>query len=221
MIDGKFNVIFRGQTVKSFELEDVQANLVKLFKSSPESVARLFSGKEVVIRKDLDYANAMKYQSALKNAGALALIKEIESPTESTGEETKQSEPIQAKASYGRANFGQSDSEPSDAEQSGSAQPGVSQNSPSQQGINNVQSTAEISTTVSDTFGKSSEKQDSTGAPGLTVADAGSQILPDKVYEKRDVDTSELSLAGAGERLLPPKAPENHPQPSIDHLSLD
>ena len=49
----------------------------------------------------------------------------------------------------------------------------------------------------------------------------GSQIMPDKIYEKRDVDTSDLSLANVGERILPAKVKENHPKPSIDHLSLE
>ena len=55
----------------------------------------------------------------------------------------------------------------------------------------------------------------------LTVAEVGSQIMPDKIYEKRDVDTSDLSLASVGERILPAKAKVNHPTPSIDHLSLE
>jgi len=77
MIEGKFDVIFRGQIVKSFELEQVKQNLVQLFKSSPDAIERLFAGQEATIRKALDYTSAMKYQSALKNAGALALIREV------------------------------------------------------------------------------------------------------------------------------------------------
>ncbi len=77
MIEGQFDIIFRGQIVKQFELEEVKKNLVALFKSSPEAIEKLFTGNEVTIRKGIDYADAMKYQSALKKAGALALIKEI------------------------------------------------------------------------------------------------------------------------------------------------
>ena len=77
MIEGKFDVIFRGQIVKSFELAQVKQNLVQLFKSSPAAIERLFTGQETTIRKALDYTSAMKYQSALKSAGALALIKEV------------------------------------------------------------------------------------------------------------------------------------------------
>jgi len=156
MIDGKFDVIFRGQIVKSFDMADVHANLVKLFKSSPEAVARLFSGKEVVIRKDLDYAGAMKYQSALKSAGALALIKEQEvAATQNIASVQSQTQTEQARP-------------------------------------------------VSNNEAKESPEQ----TPGLSIAETGTQILPDKIYEKRDIDTSELSLASAGERLLPDKVYE-------------
>ncbi len=62
MINGQFDVIFRGQTIKSMELTDVKANLVGVFKSSPEAVEKLFSGKEVTIKKSFDYSTAMKFQ---------------------------------------------------------------------------------------------------------------------------------------------------------------
>ncbi len=78
MIDGIFNVVFRGQIVKSFDEATVKDNLVKLFKSSPQAIERLFAGGDTIIRKSLDYSQAMKYQSALKKAGALALIQEVE-----------------------------------------------------------------------------------------------------------------------------------------------
>jgi len=155
MIDGKFDVVFRGQIVRGLDESVVKSNLVTLFKSSPEAVDKLFNGNEVVVRKELDYATAMKYQSALKKAGALALIKEIEQKT------------VAAQQSQGKGN-------------------------------------------------ESAGAQD-----GLTVAEPGAQILPDKIYEKREVDTSQLSLASVGERILPAKPPEDHPKPSIEHLKLE
>ncbi len=177
MIDGKFDVIFRGQIVKSFEMADVKANLVKLFKSSPEAVDRLFGGKEVIIRKDLDYAGAMKYQSALKSSGALALIKEQE-VTESQ-QVASQPQPVRAQA------------QETQAPESVDKAPGQTQP-------------------------KTATEQ----TDGLSIADAGTQLLPNKDYEKREVDTSELSLATAGERILPNKVYEKR---DIDTsaLSLD
>ncbi|MET1253721.1 hypothetical protein [Aliikangiella maris] len=231
MIDGQYNVVFRGQTVKSLEIEQVKANLVKLFKSTPEAIERLFTGGEVVIRKDLDYAAAMKYQSALRNAGALALIKEVESSAE---------QPAKIKAAYaGKASFaspedGATDSsndthvshginnEATHVTQSPSKAEDISRYSaPSSQMMPQQQTGA--NTDIPDSRGASSlnaENQAEEVAGDFSVAEVGAQILPPKVYEKREVDTSGLSLASVGERILPAKTPEKIAAPSIDHLSL-
>ncbi len=189
MIDGKFNVVFRGQIVKSVDKQTVKENLAKLFKSTPEAMERLFTGEEVVIRKDLDYAGAMKYQSALRNAGALALIKEIEE-AEKKEQVTAPSNPP---ASTGKANFGPKEEQPANPQSE------------------ETQSAATEAETHADANDDSN----------FSLAEVGAQILPDKVYEKRDVDTSGLSLAEAGERILPPSEPEPAPDVSIDHLKLD
>lgn len=165
MIDGKFDVVFRGQTIKSLELDQVKNNLAALFKTSPEAIEKLFTGLEVVVRKGLDYSSAMKYQAALKNAGALALIKEVESSKDES----------QSKAN---------------------TDPGVTQS-------------------------EQAEQTSSKPSSDMSLAAVGSQLLPDKIYEKREVDTSSLSLAAAGERLLPPKPPQEFEKPSIDHLKLE
>ena len=198
MIEGKFDVIFRGQTMKNFEIADVKNNLMNLFKSSPEAVEKLFSGEEVVIKKSLDYTNAMKYQSALKKSGALALIKEIEA-----------SEPAAAVS-------------PKPAAQS---KPNPFLQTPASTSAPAPDQTTTPPVETSDSFqedsGGSFKDASDDSASGLSVAEAGARILPDKVYEKRDVDTSDLSLAAVGERIMPKTAPENHVQPSIDHLSLE
>ncbi len=198
MIDGKFDVVFRGQTIKNMPLDEVKTNLVGLFNSSSEAVEKLFSGSEVAIKKSLDYTTAMKYQSALKKAGALALIKEIESQDSATSQ-------ILA-PNQGKANFGStaSTAEPvsSPGIQAPIAQPPVTKTETSQP--------VEANST-----------QDVSSEGDMSLAAVGAAIMPNKVYEKRDVDTSDLSLAAVGERILPKKTPEHHPQPSIDHLKLE
>lgn len=194
MIDGKFDVVFRGQTIKNMALDEVKTNLVGLFKSSPEAVEKLFTNGEVAIKKSLDYTTAMKYLSALKKAGALALIKEIE-----TQDSDSKQNPT---TNQGKANFGAVT--PVSASDS---TPGTTQPQPVKSEINQ---TVEVGNT-----------QDVSSEGDLSLAAIGAAIMPDKIYEKRDVDTSELSLASAGERILPKKPPEHHPQPSIDHLKLE
>ena len=195
MIEGTFDLVFRGQTIKSIEVEEVKSNLVALFKSSPEAIDKLFTGEEVPVRRGLDYSTAMKYQSALKKAGALALIKEVENAPNETS---------QTQAPQGKATFGAVESHAS-AETADKSPVEASSTSPSN---------AETST--QETAAEPASADDS-----MTIAEAGAQLMPDKVYEKREVDTSELSLAATGERIMPEKAPDNTPPPSIDHLSLE
>jgi len=191
MIEGQFDVIFRGQTMKNFDIAEVKSNLTNLFKSSPEAVEKLFCGEEVVVKKSLDYTTAMKYQSALKKAGALALIKEneVKSPAVKTATAQVASNPF------------------NQAEQSN-------------QPIQSNQSREPIQTSTVEPNEQSQASADDS-ASGLTVAEVGAQILPNKVYEKREVDTSALSMAAVGERIMPKRPPEEHQQPSIDHLSLE
>ncbi|PHS14084.1 MAG: hypothetical protein COA86_16465 [Kangiella sp.] len=185
MIDGKFDVIFRGQIVKGRELNEVKNNLVSLFKSSLSAVEPLFSGADIKIKKSLDYSTAMKYQSALKQAGALAIISEV----------------VVAKA---KANFMLPDDD---------SETNPSSSSKAQTSVETEQKPLPVSVSEAEEL--------TTNDSALTVADVGSRLMPDKIYEKRDVDTSDLSLASVGERILPAKAKESHPKPSIDHLSLE
>jgi hypothetical protein len=208
MIDGQFDVVFRGQVIKNMDLSLVKQNLVNLFRSSPEAVEKLFSGEEVVVRKSLDYATAMKYQSALKKAGALALIKEIES------NKPESQTPILAKptTSQGKAVFGAADAQPGPATKANFA------DGSSNEGAKKAETLEQSGREESETDSiRVEEPEDGS----LSLAAAGAQILPDKVYEKRNVDTSDLSLAAVGERILPKSAPEEHPQPNIDYLKLE
>lgn len=204
MIDGKFDIVFRGQIIRGMDVSQVKSNLVSLFKSSDGAVEKLFGGNEVVVRKSLDYATAMKYQSALKKAGALALIKEIveDQPTASKVV-------ISGSGSgSGRASFGSVDQ----VEQG-------SQSNLNKPSVRMVDSHSEDNSRINKPIDASSDESLVDGV--LSLAEVGVQIMPDKVYEKKQVDTSELSLAEAGERILPKKAVESHPEPSIDHLSLE
>jgi len=211
MIDGKFDVVFRGQIVRGLDESVVKSNLVTLFKSSPEAVDKLFNGNEVVVRKELDYATAMKYQSALKKAGALALIKEIE-------QKTVAAQPSQGKATFGvpvEDDLNRSDQPESQGyKEQSTADP--LKNTVAQSSVEEVNQQPAGGVSQLSTGNESAGTQD-----GLTVAEPGAQILPDKIYEKREVDTSQLSLASVGERILPAKPPEDHPKPSIEHLKLE
>ena len=77
-MEGFFEVVFDGRTVPGRDLAEVKANVGNLFKAKPETIERLFSGQPVTIKKDLDYPGALRYIAALKEAGALARLKQQE-----------------------------------------------------------------------------------------------------------------------------------------------
>jgi len=92
MIEGKFNIVFSGRTLPNKPVEEVKQALAVLFKTNIDQIERLFSGNDVTIKKNLDYAQAMKYQSALKKAGALVLIQKLDDGTNVENPATKTSE---------------------------------------------------------------------------------------------------------------------------------
>jgi Tfp pilus assembly major pilin PilA len=65
----KYKILFAGQTLENVTYETARSNLSKLLKASEETIDRLFSGKPVVIKKDLDREQVDKYVSTLNQAG--------------------------------------------------------------------------------------------------------------------------------------------------------
>jgi len=75
-----FEVVFCGEIGEGRDLAEVRAKVGALFKADEARLAHLFSGKRVVIKKNIDQATAEKYKTALNRAGALCEIKSL-SPT--------------------------------------------------------------------------------------------------------------------------------------------
>ena len=77
MSDQLFEVAFSGQISEGANLEEVKARVGKMFNADDAKLAQLFSGKRIVIKKNIDQATATKYKTALNRAGAEC---EISSP---------------------------------------------------------------------------------------------------------------------------------------------
>jgi len=69
-----YEVAFSGQIAEGADLDKVKANVAQMFKADDAKLAQLFSGKRVVIKKDIDKQTALKYQAALTKAGALCEV---------------------------------------------------------------------------------------------------------------------------------------------------
>ena len=74
MSDELFEVAFSGQISEGANLDDVKSKVGKIFNADEAKLALLFSGKRIVIKKNIDQATAAKYQVALGNAGAVCEI---------------------------------------------------------------------------------------------------------------------------------------------------
>ncbi len=75
MSDQLFEVAFAGEIADGASLDDVKAKVGKMFNADGEKLAMLFSGKRVVIKKNIDQATAAKYRTALNRAGAVCEVK--------------------------------------------------------------------------------------------------------------------------------------------------
>lgn len=70
-----YEIAFSGQLLPGAKLEQVEANLTKLFQADAQRIALLFSGRRIVIKQNLDFAAVEKYRQAMERAGAHVEIK--------------------------------------------------------------------------------------------------------------------------------------------------
>ena len=66
----KFDLVFSGQIMPKQDLAVVKSNMANLFKISNAQVDVLFSGKKVVLKRNVDLTAANRYRVAIKKAGA-------------------------------------------------------------------------------------------------------------------------------------------------------
>ena len=79
MSDNRFKIVFDGALLPGVESTTAKLNLAELFKSDVDAIEKLFTGRQVALRRDLSHPDAETYLTALKNAGVDARI-EAEQP---------------------------------------------------------------------------------------------------------------------------------------------
>ena len=87
----KYRIIFRGEIEPGLDLDVVKKSLAQLFKTTPERIEKLFSGKQVTLNKDLDELSAQSYVTELQSAGAICVIEPMPEITPSIADGTPQS----------------------------------------------------------------------------------------------------------------------------------
>jgi len=189
-----YNLIFQGKIIEGASLEEVKNNVAKLFKADAAKTATLFSGKSIVIKKNLDKETTKKYLSVFKKAGAVvnAVKMDNEMPVElpDSAAENKQAE----------------DSNDSPAPSSGPPSTGLSSGLASLINYNNP-SQSQDSPTPQVNHTETPERS-SVAAQG-----SNSETFPDSD------DTLKLAPANSG--TLSQKAPQEAVElPDIQHLSM-
>lgn len=74
----RYEIAFSGQLVPGAPLDQVKANLARLFQADEQRIAMLFSGRRMVIKTGLDEAGAEKYRITLERAGAVAEVRALD-----------------------------------------------------------------------------------------------------------------------------------------------
>jgi len=77
MTNERYDILFDGQLTPASEPAIVKARLAELFKTDLQKIDRLFGGKPVTIKKNLDEAMALKYQTVLEQAGAIVTLQPV------------------------------------------------------------------------------------------------------------------------------------------------
>ncbi|WP_444940860.1 hypothetical protein ACJJIQ_15825 [Microbulbifer sp. ANSA003] len=88
MSQSTYSLVFRGDLVAGFTAGDVKASMVRLFKSNPQAIEKLFSGRPLILKKGLSLPQAQQFRANLAKIGAQVSIKD-ESSGAAVAEQTK------------------------------------------------------------------------------------------------------------------------------------
>jgi hypothetical protein len=197
MSDVIYAITFKGEILEGHQIISVKAHLAKLLKVGPDQMAKLFSGKQVVLKKTPDKAIAIKYGSALKKVGADVKVKVIKAAVDAPAQQPAKPATIPTPSS-GKI--------PAPAARPAATQAKI----PSPQAPQSVAGNFELAPNEGNIFDPTPE----TPAPeinldALSLAEAEEGVLTEPKEEVvLDLDLSELHLAEAGEGLLVEPEPE-------------
>lgn len=203
MSEELYEVAFYGEIVEGAELDQVKAKVAAMFKADAAKLAQLFSGKRVVIKKNIDLATANKYQAALQKAGAKCEVKSLV--------EVASAPP--AGESMATASVRTATETPAPVQQAQAAAPAAAPASSSARANSNA---------------PAAPKTAPLGITANEISDLGASILPpgsnmqdgENTAAAPEVDLSGLDLAPAGSDLGELKKDETVEIPDISNLSI-
>jgi hypothetical protein len=172
-----YSIVFSGELKPTVTREQAISNLAILFKKDENDIAKLFSAKRVLIRRDLSQQEATKYQLALANAGIVTELL-IQNDTATPATPPSNTDKIEV------ANTVKSQVENVEIK-------------PASIDISSL-SMAEPGTVIME---HEHILADTVVPPNLEIAPPGSTISQEKPVQEPDIDISSISMADAGETI--------------------
>ncbi|NQT27355.1 hypothetical protein HQ585_18520 [candidate division KSB1 bacterium] len=78
MSDTRYNIVFKGEIIDGCDLSQVKTDLAHLFKKEIAQVEKLFTGRSVILKKNVDLLTAQKYQRELQMIGARCHLERLQ-----------------------------------------------------------------------------------------------------------------------------------------------
>jgi len=235
MAEELYDIVFKGELVRSFDLDTVKKNISQLFKLQGPKLEALFTGRSIVLKRNLNFENASKYRVAIKKAGARVDLVEVKDSDEQCTAPTAPSGQL-------------SDSAPGEATATQAEEQQVSASEierysmtlapvgtdvltgaerPQMEEVDIDVSTISLKAQEGDLLDDSEKRADeSLGVMDLgefDLAPEGEDLLRESERKKVDaisVDIHSLALVEPGERLSEPALAPPDP-PDASHLSLE
>ncbi|MEJ2047911.1 MAG: hypothetical protein P8X92_08415 [Dehalococcoidia bacterium] len=213
MSEKRYDVIFSGKLVEGARLEQVKANVAKLFKVEVSKVERLFTGKPVMIKKGVNEETAKKYLIAMKKAGALCEGKVQGAPASTAKPQAEKAAP---KAAAAQAS-GTAKSEAELAAGEGGETKYVIKQPPAGLGELGSASVDEPGAVLVEHQEVPPPQVDTSG---LSMDEPGATLVEHEEVPEPQVDTSDLSMDEPGTTLVEPEE-EEELNVDLSGLSMD
>jgi ribosomal protein L7/L12 len=84
MKEQKYRIIFKGEILPNANLEEVKQKLAAFFKADIKEIESLFSGKNFILKENVDLDAAQNYMYQLEQAGALCQLVKMETESKKT-----------------------------------------------------------------------------------------------------------------------------------------
>ena len=80
MSDERFDLSYLGLIAPGADPEQVRQRLRAVFKLTDKGTERLFTGRPVIVKRDVDFATATRFETIFAHAGATLTITPVEGP---------------------------------------------------------------------------------------------------------------------------------------------